>query len=41
MIGGWLDREEKSSARDPGRVAGRRIAVVLFLLGAAASMLAT
>jgi 4-amino-4-deoxy-L-arabinose transferase-like glycosyltransferase len=40
MIGGWLAQEEKSSARDPHRIAGRRIAVVLFLLGAAASTLA-
>jgi hypothetical protein len=40
MIGGWLDREEKSSARAPGRIAGRRIAVVLFLLGALGSILA-
>jgi 4-amino-4-deoxy-L-arabinose transferase-like glycosyltransferase len=41
MIGGWLGREEKCSARDPRRIAGRRIAVVLFLLGATASMIAT
>ena len=41
MIGGWLNREEKCSARDPRRIAGRRIAVVLFLLGAAASVIAT
>jgi 4-amino-4-deoxy-L-arabinose transferase-like glycosyltransferase len=41
MIGGWLNREEKCSARDPRRIAGRRIAVVLFLLGAAASVVAT
>ena len=40
MIGGWLAREEKCSARDPQRVAGRRIALVLFLLGAFASGLA-
>jgi 4-amino-4-deoxy-L-arabinose transferase-like glycosyltransferase len=40
MIGGWLDREEKSSARAPGRIAGRRIAVVLFLLGALGAILA-
>ena len=37
MIGGWLDREEKCSARDPRRIAGRRIAIVLFLLGAGGS----
>ena len=37
MIGGWLGREEKCSARDPLRIAGRRIAIVLFLLGAAGS----
>jgi 4-amino-4-deoxy-L-arabinose transferase-like glycosyltransferase len=41
LIGGWLGREEKCSARDPRRIAGRRISVVLFLLGAAASMMAT
>jgi 4-amino-4-deoxy-L-arabinose transferase-like glycosyltransferase len=40
MIGGWLAREEKCSARDPQRVAGRRIAFVLFLLGAIGSGLA-
>jgi 4-amino-4-deoxy-L-arabinose transferase-like glycosyltransferase len=41
MIGGWLGREEKCSARDPRRIAGRRIAVVLFLVGATASVIAT
>jgi 4-amino-4-deoxy-L-arabinose transferase-like glycosyltransferase len=41
LIGGWLSREEKSSARDPKRIAGRRIAVVLFLLGAIGFILAT
>jgi 4-amino-4-deoxy-L-arabinose transferase-like glycosyltransferase len=40
MIGGWLGREEKCSARDPRRIAGRRIAIVLFLLGAMGSILA-
>ena len=40
MIGGWLGREEKCSVRDPRRVAGRRIAIVLFLLGATGSVLA-
>jgi 4-amino-4-deoxy-L-arabinose transferase-like glycosyltransferase len=40
MIGGWLGREEKSSARAPGRIAGRRIAIVLFLLGAMVAILA-
>ena len=40
MIGGWLAQEEKCSARDPQRVAGRRIALVLFLLGAIGSVLA-
>jgi 4-amino-4-deoxy-L-arabinose transferase-like glycosyltransferase len=40
MIGGWLNREEKCSVRDPRRVAGRRISVVLFLLGVTASMIA-
>jgi 4-amino-4-deoxy-L-arabinose transferase-like glycosyltransferase len=38
MIGGWLAREEKCSARAPGRIAGRRIAIVLFLLGATGAM---
>jgi 4-amino-4-deoxy-L-arabinose transferase-like glycosyltransferase len=41
MIGGWLGREEKCSVRDPRRIAGRRIAIVLFILGATGSMLAT
>jgi 4-amino-4-deoxy-L-arabinose transferase-like glycosyltransferase len=40
MIGGWLNREEKCHARDPRRIAGRRIAIVLFLLGSAASAMA-
>jgi hypothetical protein len=40
MIGGWLGREEKCSVRDPRRIAGRRIAIVLFLLGATGSVLA-
>ncbi len=40
MIGGWLAREEKNSARSPGRIAGRRIAIVLFLLGTTGSMVA-
>jgi 4-amino-4-deoxy-L-arabinose transferase-like glycosyltransferase len=40
MIGGWLAREEKCSARDPLRIAGRRIAVVLFLLGMTGGLLA-
>jgi 4-amino-4-deoxy-L-arabinose transferase-like glycosyltransferase len=40
MIGGWLAREEKCSARDPLRIAGRRIAIVLFLLGATGGLLA-
>ena len=40
MIGGWLGREEKCSACDPLRIAGRRIAIVLFLLGAAGGLLA-
>jgi hypothetical protein len=39
MIGGWLGREEKCSARAPGRIAGRRIAIVLFLLGATGGLL--
>jgi hypothetical protein len=39
MIGGWLSREE-NSARDPLRIAGRRIAIVLFLLGATGGLLA-
>jgi hypothetical protein len=40
MIGGWLGREEKCSARDPLSIAGRRIAIVLFLLGAAGGLFA-
>ncbi len=40
MIAGWLGREEKCSARDPRRIAGRRIAIVLFLLGTMGSILA-
>jgi 4-amino-4-deoxy-L-arabinose transferase-like glycosyltransferase len=40
MIGGWLNREEKCHARDPRRIAGRRIAVVLFLLGMTGAVLA-
>jgi 4-amino-4-deoxy-L-arabinose transferase-like glycosyltransferase len=40
MIGGWLAREENSSARDPLRIAGRRIAMVLFLLGTTGGLLA-
>jgi 4-amino-4-deoxy-L-arabinose transferase-like glycosyltransferase len=40
MIGGWLAREENSSARDPLRLAGRRIAIVLFLLGVTGGLLA-
>jgi hypothetical protein len=40
MIGGWLNREEKCHARDPRRIAGRRIAIVLFLFGATGSVIA-
>jgi 4-amino-4-deoxy-L-arabinose transferase-like glycosyltransferase len=40
MIGGWLAREENGSARDPLRIAGRRIAIVLFLLGTTGGLLA-
>jgi 4-amino-4-deoxy-L-arabinose transferase-like glycosyltransferase len=40
MIGGWMDREEKCSDRDPLRIAGRRIAIVLFVLGASGGLLA-
>ena len=40
MIGGWLAREEKCSAPDPLRIAGRRIAIVLFLLGTTGGLLA-
>jgi 4-amino-4-deoxy-L-arabinose transferase-like glycosyltransferase len=40
MIGGWLGREEKASARSPGRVAGRRIAIAMFLLGGAGALVA-
>ena len=40
MIGGWLAREENCSAGDPLRIAGRRIAIVLFLLGAGGGLAA-
>jgi 4-amino-4-deoxy-L-arabinose transferase-like glycosyltransferase len=40
MIGGWLAREEKCAARSRGRIAGQRIAIVLFLFGATGSVLA-
>jgi 4-amino-4-deoxy-L-arabinose transferase-like glycosyltransferase len=40
MIGGWLNREEECPFRDPLRIAGRRIAIVLFLLGATGGLLA-
>jgi hypothetical protein len=40
MIGGWLAQEEKCSAHDPRRIAGRRISIVLFLLGAVGSTIA-
>jgi 4-amino-4-deoxy-L-arabinose transferase-like glycosyltransferase len=40
MIGGWLAREEQASARSPGRVAGRRIAIALFVLGWAGAVVA-
>ena len=40
MIGGWLAREENGSARDPLRIAGRRISIVLFLLGVSGGLLA-
>jgi 4-amino-4-deoxy-L-arabinose transferase-like glycosyltransferase len=40
MIGGWLGREEKASARSPGRVAGRRIALAMLLLGWAGGLVA-
>jgi 4-amino-4-deoxy-L-arabinose transferase-like glycosyltransferase len=40
MIGGWMDREEKCSAGGPLRIAGQRIAVVLFALGATGGLLA-
>jgi 4-amino-4-deoxy-L-arabinose transferase-like glycosyltransferase len=33
MTGGWLAREEQASARSPGRVAGRHIALALWVLG--------
>ena len=33
MIGGWLAREETYHARFSGRIAGRRIAMTLFVLG--------
>ncbi len=40
MIGGWLGREEQAPVRSPGRIAGRRIARALFLLGAAGALAA-
>jgi hypothetical protein len=40
MIGGWMDREENCSAGGPLRIAGQRIAVVLFVLGATGGLLA-
>jgi 4-amino-4-deoxy-L-arabinose transferase-like glycosyltransferase len=40
MIGGWLAREEQASARSPGRVAGRRIAIALFVLGCVGAFVA-
>jgi 4-amino-4-deoxy-L-arabinose transferase-like glycosyltransferase len=40
MIGDWLAREETCSLRDPLRIAGRRIAIVLFLLGATGGLVA-
>jgi 4-amino-4-deoxy-L-arabinose transferase-like glycosyltransferase len=40
MIGGWLAREEQCPAHDPLRIAGRRIALVLFVLGASGGLLA-
>jgi len=40
MIGGWLAREEKAAVRNPGRIAGRRIALALFLLGGAGCVVA-
>jgi 4-amino-4-deoxy-L-arabinose transferase-like glycosyltransferase len=40
LIGGWLGREEKAPVRSPGRIAGRRIARALFLLGWAGAIVA-
>ncbi len=40
MIGDWLAREETCSPRDPLRIAGRRIAIVLFLVGATGGLVA-
>ena len=40
MIGGWLSREEECPFRVPLRIAGRRIAIVLFLLGATGGLIA-
>ena len=40
MIGGWLAGEEGCAAGDPQRVAGRRIAIVLFCLGMFGSLIA-
>ena len=40
MIGGWLAREETYHARHPARIGGRRIAMVLFVLGMAGAVTA-
>ena len=40
MIGGWLSQEEECPASDPLRIAGRRIAIILFLLGATGGLIA-
>ena len=40
MTGGWLAREETFSARAPVRVAGRRIAILLSLMGITGSLCA-
>jgi 4-amino-4-deoxy-L-arabinose transferase-like glycosyltransferase len=40
MIGGWLSREEECSPGAPVRIAGRRIAIVLFVLGTAGGLVA-
>jgi hypothetical protein len=40
MIGDWLAREETCGAGDPLRIAGRRIAIVLFVLGVTGGLVA-
>lgn len=40
MIGGWLAREDTYHVRSPARIAGRRIAMTLFVLGMGGAVLA-